>query len=353
MRVGTLFTAWCIALVALFGPARSAHAAPAKGSFELELATGTIACRDGRCRPALGAARRIRGAAVVSRLASRHRGGVLVELSFSVDGAKSDLVLDVPPRLVRDGKPPLVRYEQYRGGRLTFSAGLVRGLVELPERSCWCDDVAFDLLLQDAGRDGRLGTDDDRVQRLSLGRASPDSGFCRDGLAPAERSGFDARTACEFGDDIPAPAARPRRQAPPSAQPPTVDDVDLSGGCGATVAEPPPSGSTTTATGCGGDDDTGWDSDSDPYAGGCESDDSGWDGEGYDDSAGCEGDTSDSSDVACEPDANASARRRSRSRRRPRWWTRIFDLPGVMMLLLALALGRRGRRRRRRRRSQR
>jgi hypothetical protein len=256
------------------------------------------------------------------------------------DGGRGLVELDVPTDGVNEA--PLERYQaSYRElayTRLRFEASDVRGRLALPrsftaqgDSDCACDDAAFALRFAEAGEDGELGTDDDRVRELTLGQLSHTDERCSRALPRlGDEAGLRvASSAC--GESAPprqSSAAQPPAQAPRQTSAPSCSYADCAAGgvlladtgsdegCGTSTDDGSGCGdsryadstSSSDAGGCGdaGTSDDGTSADS----GGC-GDDTSQPNAGSSGSGGCEGDTSSQEHASC-------AVVRLRSGRRPR-----------------------------------
>jgi uncharacterized membrane protein YgcG len=188
---------------------------------------------------------------------------------------------------------PRVSYSEHLDGQLVFSATRARGAIQLPPQqldlsasTCTCTDGRLELLLVDAGPDGKLDTPDDLVRRISQARfAWSATTFCLGSRV------LDVPEGIEVGpvDQCPTPTTSGSGSGSGGSSygggggggsggggSVEVDiwDVDYGdGGCGGDESD-------YEAEGCEGD------SGGDDYsAEGCEGDSGSWDG------GGCEGDT--------------------------------------------------------------
>ncbi len=314
-----------------------------------------------QCDAALGSCSTLSGLAVrfeehrvqgyMSRAASRFRGGGMY-LHFEFErptGAVAVVDLDVPTT-GSGGASDVAQlvYKEFTDGRRTFMGHAVFGTVQVPaDPGCLCQDGRLELVFTDRGADGKAGTADDKVRRLSMGRFSQVHS-CR-GVKVLDIAPVRGTLITALGDCPVSHSSVPKGGSGGgggydhyhgeydhgcyAAEPDYYND---DAGCeGDTVDD-----DWGADEGCGGDtveDDWG-------DAEGCEGDSSG--GSSDYGSEGCEGDSSDSAsaDISCEGDAHA-ATTRARRRGGSRWSGAVgFMLPVGLALLIT------ARRRRRRRR---
>jgi hypothetical protein len=275
-------------------------------------------------------------------------------------GVRGLVELDVPT----DAEPaaPLQRYHaSYRelvDTQLSFEAGDVRGVLSLPgsaidesNADCACEDAAFALRFTAPGPDAELGTGDDGVRELTLGRLSRSDERCaRDLPELSTELGLRvASSACaEPGPPVPS-SAQPVGDVPSGATScgygecnaaVVLADTGSDDGCGSSSSsERGDSGcgnDDTSSAGSGGCGDDG-SSTSPNNAGGCGDDSASTSahhsGDRGDDSSstsssGCEGDTSSQEHASCGVT-------RLPSRRRSRHGASFFGtgLPLVLSLL--------------------
>ncbi|MCA9671310.1 MAG: hypothetical protein KC503_37190, partial [Myxococcales bacterium] len=164
-------------------------------AFELSLVDGAASCDANGCKDASG----------TPLQAPRYRGHAWYTLGRSVGGEKKlpywhadismmwrrpgkvtvvlDMSLPLPDRsrVPAIAPPPKVRYEEVAAdGTLVFRAQRASGRVELTiDDSCPCQTGRIELLLRDAGPDGKLDTPDDRLRRITRARLRRDDRpFC-------------------------------------------------------------------------------------------------------------------------------------------------------------------------------
>ena len=275
----------------------------------------------------------------MSRAASQYgKGGLYLHFELSrATGAVAVVDLDVPAGTAA-GSPalaPRLIYKEFKDGARVFDGQAAWGAVEVPmDPTCTCQDGRLELVFQDLGPDGKAGTSDDQVRRLSMGRFSlPES--CRNlkllEIAPERGVMINGLYGCpSIQGSAPPPAYEGHGDNYEddyySACAPPPDEEWEDGGCEGDTDD----GGWDSGEGCGGDTDTG------------SSDD--WSGEG------CEGDSVDSSQSSsCEGDAYASSGTLGQGGRRASRWGRTggFLWPvGIALLITARRRRRRGAHRR-------
>lgn len=241
------------------------------------------------------------------------------------DGSLGVLELDIPTDA--PGDRPLAdlqaSYRELSGDEVRFAATQVSGQVVLPrsllredEPACACDDGGFSLRFVDAGDDGELGSDDDRVRQLSFGHIGRSDSFCGGAVSMPADGGLRVSV-----DACAAPATAVKRDREASVDPAPASELetpilvyeereagsgcsssssDDGGGCESSASDD--SGCSTHAT-----DADASSSSSDTGCG----DSGSSSGDSASADSGCEGDTSDDERSSC---ATARPRLRSRSR---------------------------------------
>ena len=325
---------------------------------------------------AAGPGEHVEAEAFIDPDASRYAPhGLYVYFEVERADASSALIeLDVPTDAPEGASLPSYQasYRELSGARLRFASTAVRGRLVIPwanatalDASCACDDIGFALTFVDAGKDGRAGTADDAVRRLSLGRIGLSHPFCRERDVTAEPEDLRlTREPCRAASASETARPNTTRATQTTIEPATPAEctydcyqtapaATASSGCGAEDGY----GETYAAGGCY--DDQGCGSSCDDASSGCESEtqDSGASGcssgaSGDDDASGCQGDGAGASgggDSGCEGDtADDSA---SCSVRRDARWAlpSSFGGTGIPVLLACLVQLARARHCRRRR----
>jgi hypothetical protein len=301
------------------------------------------------CRPEV-APETVEGRVFISRQDSTHAPeGVYLFLELvRASGVRVLVEVDLPTNTStyrcthqRVGR---VSYREYRRGRLVFSSSRATGRIEIPEGLLAPTDgcaggVGFaELRFTAPGLDGKLGTADDPVRRISRARFGDQ----------AQVRGQDKELT--LADPVEVVVTRCPAASSTSINEDDGVDVEVSAGCGFDDGGSDPgsddSWDWSDSEGSWGGDDSGWEGDSwdddgsdsgwegdswddDGSDSGWEgdswddggSDDSGWEGDSWDDDgsddSGWEGDSWDASPPP-EPRPHGAQARMSQPRRPPR-----------------------------------
>ncbi len=124
----------------------------------------------------------LRGAANVKPSVAFPQTGLRTELTFTrASGRLGVLLLDLPRvDAISNANKMELRYEERDGeGNLTFESWVATGTVEIPQASCSCDDIRFELRFVGPGPDGRIASADDAIRRVNAGVLGSNGVYCK------------------------------------------------------------------------------------------------------------------------------------------------------------------------------